>query len=146
VASTAGFPATECWIALGFGTRYEVGPVRCLGVTDGTTLAIDRSFIFPKAVPTGSSVILLAGKGGFDPVQSDRTFILTDSSAGRVAASNFIDESKAAGVQVNKIVVYPGDRGLGGQGDPVTGNNLSDKVAIWAGDDVDAAVEAAHNA
>lgn len=146
VASTTGFPNAEGWIVLGFGTAYENGPIRLLGVIDGSNLAVDRSFILGTQVPAGSSVTLLSTKGPYVPDDGALAFTITDSSAGRVAAESFIDESVAAGVEVNKIVVYPGDRGLGGQGDGITGVQLSDKVAIWAGDEVDAAVEAAHNA
>jgi hypothetical protein len=146
VASTVGFPNSECYVALGFATQYEVGPVRCLGVLDSNNLSIDRAFVFPKTIPSGSAVTLLAQKTGFDLSSGAKGFVLTDSSAGRIAAESFIDESKAAGVNLNKTLIYPGDRGLGGQGDPVTGIYLSDNVSIWASDDVDAAVEAAHNA
>jgi hypothetical protein len=146
VASTTSFPDGEHYVVLGFATQYEVGPVRCFGVVDSSNLSIDRSFVFPKSVPSGSSVILLAQRTGMMPAAANKAFILTDSSAGRVAAEAFIDESKAAGINLNKIIVYPGDVGLGGAGDPTTGLNLSDKVGIWAGDNVDAAIEAAHNA
>lgn len=146
VASTVGFPNEECWLVLAFAHKDEVGPVRCLGVLDSNNLLIDRSFVFPKTVPSGVTVTLLAGKGGFEPASSEKSFVLTDASAGRIAAEKFLDETKAAGITLTKKVVYPGDRGLGGQGDPITGPNLSDKVEIWASDDVDAAVEAAHNA
>jgi hypothetical protein len=146
VASTVGFPAAGGYIALGFATKYEVGPVKYLGVLDSNNLSIDRSFVFPKSVPSGYAVTLLAQNTGYQPTSGADGFILTDSSAGRVAAEGFVDDSKAAGVNLNAIIVYPGDRGLGGQGDPITGAQISDKVGIWAGDNVDAAVEAAHNA
>ena len=142
VASTAGFPVGGCSLVLGFATKYEAGPVRCLGIIDSNNLSIDRSFVFPRNVPSGSTVTLLG-----QPVDTGENLLtIVDSAAGRIAAEKFIEETKASGVNVHKIIVYPGDRGLGGQGDPVTGINLSDKVAIWASDDVDAAVEAAHNA
>lgn len=146
VASTLGFPNQESWLVTGFGYEYEAGPIRCLGVIDGTHLAIDRSFVFPSEVPAGASVTLLSYRGPYVPDTGERTFALTDSVAGRIAASDFIDETAAAGIEVNKIVVYPGDRGLGGEGDPLTGLHLSDRVAVWAGDDVDQAVEDAHGA
>lgn len=144
VGSTAGFPDGECWIVVGFGFSYESGPIRCLGTIDGTNLAIDRSYSFPHEIPAGASVTLLSSKGVFEPADGSRAFILTDSVAGRIAASDFIDETAAAGIPVNKFINYPGDRGLGGEGDPTTGIHLSDKIIVWASDDVDQTVEDAH--
>lgn len=146
VLSTAGFPAGESWIVIGFGTQYSAGPIKCLGPLDNVNLAIDRSFVFSQQIPTATSVILLASKGAYQPSDGTNSFALTDSSAGRIAAQSFIDETVASGVQANDIIEYPGDRGLGGEGYPVTGLKVADKVGIWAGDDMDAALEAAHNA
>jgi len=47
------------------------------------------------------------------------------------------------GVNVVSKITYPGDRGLAGQGLPATGIKISDKVEVWAGNDIDAEVEAA---
>jgi hypothetical protein len=54
-----------------------------------------------------------------------------------VAASDAIDDTIAAGIPMNKEVVYPGDRGLGNEGQPVKGSHkIADKVRVWGGDDL----------
>ena len=147
VDSTAGFPDSG-YLVLGFGTEYEISPVKYVAILDATTFLIDRTFTFPKDIPSGVNVSLLFQKGPWVPdnVTEVGAFWLTDSSSGRVAAQTFIEGAAAAGVQVTNRIIYPGDRGIGGEGNPITGIYLSDKVAVWAGDDVDQEEAAAHNA
>lgn len=86
-------------------------------------------------------VTLLAQKGAFVPAHPEQTgaFYLTGSSAGRVAAEASIADAAGSGIQTNVEVRYPGDRGLGGEGLPTSGQaRLSDSVEVWAGDEVDA--------
>jgi hypothetical protein len=146
VDSTAGFPDSG-YLVLGFGTEYEISPVKYVAILDATTFLIDRTFTFPKDIPSGVNVSLLYQKGPWVPanVTEVGAFWLTDSSSGRVAAQTFIEGAAAAGVQVTNRIIYPGDRGIGGEGNPITGIYLSDKVAVWAGDDVDQEEAAAHN-
>jgi hypothetical protein len=147
VTSTAGFPDSG-YLVLGFGTQYEIAPVKYVAILDTTTFLIDRTFTFPKDIPSGVNVSLLYQKGPWVPanVTEVGAFWLTDSSSGRVAAQTFVEGAAAAGVQVTNRIIYPGDRGIGGEGNPTTGIYLSDKVAVWAGDDVDQEEAAAHDA
>ena len=146
VDSTAGFPDSG-YLVLGFGTQYEISPVKYVAILDATTFLIDRTFTFPKDIPSGVNVSLLYQKGPWVPanVTEIGAFWLTDSSSGRVAAQTFIEGAAAAGVQVANRIIYPGDRGIGGEGNPITGIYLSDKVSVWAGDDVDQEEATAHN-
>jgi hypothetical protein len=147
VANASLFPDEEGYIVFGFGTKYEVGPVRYLGILGSGNLLLDKGFIFPKTVPSGSDLTWLSQKNPLLPKDNSMgLFLAVDSSAGRIAAVDFIDQAKAAGINANNIVIYPNDKGLGGAGFPTTGVKISDKVAIWAGDNQDLAIEDAHNA
>ncbi len=133
------FPDEEGYLLMGFGTDDQMWPVKYLARISNTQLLMDPNFVFPAALATGISVTLLLQRGSWSPLNADTlgSFYLTASSAGRIAASDTIDELVGAGLNINKIVVYPGDRGLGGEGLPATGaQKLSDKVGIWGSDDI----------
>lgn len=136
VDSTANFPA-QGWVVLNFGYANQVGPVRYLSILSETELALDYSFKFPQSATAGSVVILLLSKGPFIPTSAQafgvNSLYLTDSPAGRIAAQNALNNSVAAGLDVNITVVYPGDRGLGAAGYPTTGTGkLSDIVECFS--------------
>ncbi len=140
------FPDASGWLVLDFGYAGAVGPVKYLGRLSSTSLSIDYSFTWPQSVGAGATVTLLLNKGPFIPPNPEvsGSFYVTASPAGRVAAETANAASVAAGVKVNATITYPGDRGLGGEGLPVSGSyKISDKVGVWAGDDEDAEVEAA---
>jgi hypothetical protein len=147
VTSTSGFPDGG-YLVFGFGTEYEIGPVRYVAILDTETFVVDRTFAFPKDIPSGVNVSLLYQNRPWVPanVTEVGAFWLTDSSSGRVAAQVSVESATAAGTQVTNRIVYPGDRGIGGEGNPITGIYLSDKVMVWAGDDVDQEEAKAHNA
>jgi len=146
VADASQFPDAEGWLAFDFGYENQVDPVRYFGRLSNTELSLDYSFKFPKTVLSGSTVTLLYQKGPWTPAnpQDVGSFYLTDSPAGRIAAEGAIDLAVAAGVTINKTIVYPGDRGLGNEGFPANSNyKVSDKVSIWGSSDVDADLEKA---
>jgi hypothetical protein len=134
------FPDEPGWLVFAFGYDYQVGPVPYLGRLSSTSLSIDYTFKFPVTVPSGSLVTLLEGKGAYSPTDGPDigSFYVTDSPAGRVAAEASLQAAVAGGITLNTTIVYPGDRGLGNEGYPAQGQNkISDKVAIWSGDDID---------
>lgn len=144
------FPDAEGWLVFDFGYETQVAPVRYYGRLSNTELDIDFSFKFPNSVAAGANVTLLAGRGPFVPEPAVAikvgSFYLTDSQAGRIAASKAIDAAIAAGVIVNKTVVYPGDRGLGGEGYPQSGYyKIADKVSVWGSDDQDGDIATARS-
>lgn len=146
VVDASSFPDEEGWVVLAFGRSISTGPVRYLGRLSGTELMLDFSFRFPFTLVSGVDVTLLDGRAPFVPPNPEQvgSFYLTASAAGRVAAQAAIADAAAAGVNINETIVYPGDRGLGNEGQPDSGTDkLSDQVEIWAGDEVDAEVEAA---
>ncbi len=100
----------------------------------------------PGSVQTrGPVVTLLKQKGLYVPPNPEDVgaAYITASSAGRTAALTALNESVAAGIDTEIEVVYPSDRGLGGEGLPVTGQVLSDKVAVWGGDNLNEELETA---
>lgn len=146
VAAASSFPDEPGYLAFGFGTDKSVTPVQYLGRISATHLLLDPSFVLPKTLPSGTSVTLLEQRGAWEPGVPEEagTFYLTAAAAGRVAASQSVDNLVAAGVHVDKTIVYPGDIGLGNEGQPAEGvNKISDKVVVWGGDDVDEEVAAA---
>lgn len=148
VANANQFPDDEGYLVFGFGTANSLTPVRYLGRISSTLLLLDPSYVFPQTIPVGTSVTLLENRGIFEPSSPETlgTFYLTAAAAGRVAASKTIDDLVAAGVNLRKTVIYPGDVGLGNAGYPASGNvKISDKVLVWGGDDVDEELEEARD-
>ncbi len=143
VDSALDFPDEEGWLVFGFGTAIQTGPIKYLGRESTGYLLIDYSSKFHYDLPLGTSVILLDHKGPFVPDNPEElgSLYITDSSSGRVAASETLDDLMAAGLTLHKTIVYPGDTGLGGAGYPATGQKLSDKVEVWAGNSIDAEME-----
>lgn len=140
VADANAFPDAEGWLVVGFGTDTAVSPVKYLSRLSATSLALDYGFRFPTTNLQGAKVALLKHKGVFVPDAPEEVgaCYLTASSAGRGEAVRALEAAVAAGVDVGFEVRYPGDRGLGGEGLPVTGQRVADKVAVWGGDDLDA--------
>lgn len=141
VANALEFPDKEGWVWIGYGEQDGFGPVKYLGRTGSTSLTFDFNYKIPASNKVGTKVTLLSGNTPFvpDSIQANSAF-LTSSSVGRVAAMNQIEASLAAGIEANFTIKYPGDKGLGNQGYSIVGNKISDKVRVWAGDDIDAEV------
>lgn len=139
------FPEAQGWLVLAYGTKDSVYPVKYLGRLSDDEILIDYQMKMPRDVPAGAKVTLLAQKGAFVPEHPEQlgSFYLTASSAGRLAAQAAIEDIVGAGRDVNFTVSYPGDKGLAGAGLPATGVKISDKVAVWGGDDLDAELAAA---
>jgi hypothetical protein len=141
VDDATSFPDEQGWLVFAFGYDNQVAPVKYLGRLSDTSLSLDFGFKFTATVQAGAIVTLLKNKGAFVPDRPEQvgSFYLTNSSAGRIAASNAIDSAVAAGVILNKTIEYPGDRGLGNEGYPDHGQpKLSDVVSVWGSDDIDA--------
>jgi hypothetical protein len=144
VADATDFPDEPGYVAIAYGTEQSTYPVRYLGRYSSTALSLDYKFRFPTSIDAGASVTLLADKGVFAPTQAPGSFYLTGSAAGRVGAEQALATAQAAGITVNTEIVYPGDRGLGGEGLGVTGAKISDKVSVWGGDNLDQELATAH--
>lgn len=140
VADATVFPDEPGYLVFNFGYENSVAPVQYMGRLSGTELALDAGFKFPVTVPVNATVILLRDRLPFIPDQSDEvgSFWATDSASGRIAAQLAIDETVAAGIDVDVKVIYPGSRGLGAEEFPNDGNyKLSDVVSVFGGNDLD---------
>lgn len=136
----------EGYVVLGFGYSNQTPPVKYLrkyksGPTT-TNLVLDYKYRFAGSFPIGSTVTLLTGRSPYNPETTTDGFWLTASNSGRVAAQASAEAAMAAGVDSNITITYPGDRGLGAEGYPASGaQKLSDKVRVFAGDEVEAEVQ-----
>jgi N-acetylneuraminic acid mutarotase len=141
VVDASEFPDQEGWLCFGFGNSDQVQPVHYLGRISSTVLLLDPTYTFPKTLIVGTSVTLLKQRGPWTPSGPEEvgSFYVTAAASGRIAASDTIDEIVAAGVNIGKVVIYPSDKGLGNEGAPdARVPKLSDKVAVWGGDNLDA--------
>lgn len=131
-------PDQNGWLCIGFGTEYHIAPIQYFGRLSNTRIKVDYRFVFPFDIPSGTEITFITNKGIFIPenVPSVGGLYVTGSNAGVVAVSGIIDDLVAGGIFCNKQIVYPGDRGLGGEGLPVTGPKIADKVWIWGSDDL----------
>jgi hypothetical protein len=134
------FPDESGYLVFSFGNESQAGPVRYLNrYKSGSTvkLTLDYSYRFPVDQPVGVTVTYLAQREPFAPIESNGSSYVTSSSAGRVAGLAAAEAVAAAGVELNFKVIYPSDRGLGGEGNPTYGaQKLSDVVGVFAGDEI----------
>lgn len=140
VADATVFPDEEGFLVFNFGYENAVFPVRYVGRLSNTELSLDAGFKFPVDVSSGATVILLKDRSPYAPERSAALggFYATDSASGRVAAQATIDDTVAAGIDVEVKVIYPGGRGLGAEGFPTVGNyKLSDLVTVFGGNELD---------
>ena len=148
VSDASLFPDEEGWLCIAFGTDISTTPVRYLGRYSGTALIVDYQFKYTYDIPSGSKVVWLTQRAPYVPAAPEDVgcFYATASESGRAAAIGSIEASVAAGATTNIEVVYPGDTGLGKEGMPATGKVISDKVAIWGGDnDLDSQIAEARD-
>jgi hypothetical protein len=141
VASTAGIPNEPGYITLAFGQDNQSLPIRYTGVASSTQLLLDPSALLAQRYPSGTTVDLLTARGPFAPADSTPFGVtwLTSSVVGRLAAETDLAFAEGAGLDVTTTVVYPGDRGLGNEGQPTHGvQKLTDAVYVWGSDDIDA--------
>ncbi len=139
------FPDEEGYLVLQFGYKNVVGPIRYFGRLSDTELILDAGSVWQASLPVGATVRLLSSRLPFSSSSPEvGNFYATGTAAGRVAAQKTIDDIIAAGKQIKVSVIYPGDIGLGGAGFPQSDSyKLSDKVAVWGGDDLDQEIPAA---
>jgi hypothetical protein len=132
-SSASAFPNAPGYLVLNFGSSEAAFAVPYLGVYGTDVLGLDYTYKMPFDVPAGSTVTLLAGKGPWVPPVPEAvgSFYLTDSNSGRIVAEGTVENISAGGLNVDIAITYPGDRGLGGEGLPVTGTKFSDKVLVW---------------
>ena len=147
VEDASDFPNNSGWLCIGFGTTTQLN-LPYLGKISNTELLANESFVIPDTVLSGASITLLYQKNNWVPETPETvgSFYLTDSASGKNACINTLEGAIASGENVHVITEYPGDRGLGNEGYPASGNyKISDKVGIWGGSNLDTELQNARN-
>jgi hypothetical protein len=84
-------------------------------------------------------VTLLSDTKAYEPRPdgSDYGVYLTGTADGRNFAQELIESITAAGINLQIIIIYPSDIGLGNEGgsDSILKPPTSDKVNVWGGDE-----------
>jgi hypothetical protein len=128
VTSTTGFPDEPGWFVLAFGESTQSQPIRYIEKVGATKLLV-ASMVPDRTWPIGTTVTLLEQREPVDPPVESYPAYLTGSHMARVEAERYVNNSAAAGIDLNLQVVYPGDRGLGKEG-----QENSDVAKIWGED------------
>jgi hypothetical protein len=138
------FPDEDGYLVFRFGREGQVGPIRYRGRLSISELRLDASIVFSGTVEAGDDVTLLDGRAAFTPEDptSVGVFVMTAAPAGRSMVQRTIEDIAAGGMGLTFAVQYPGDRGLGAEGEPTSGaQRLSGIVEAFADDAVDAEVQ-----
>lgn len=131
VTSTTGFVAGG-YVILDFGTATTSGPIKIVEIISGTEMLIDYSHVMEADYGVGTTVDYIDSRNPYIPATDDYNFYVTASSAGNVVAQETVRSAAAAGIEIDFDIVYPGDRGLGGESYPTeNADKLSDVVDIW---------------
>ncbi len=144
VTSTTGFPNSG-YLCFDFGYSEQLTPVKYLEILSDTQILMDPTFLFPKTILSGTSVNFIQQNYPFEPSNPGQygAFYLTTTAAGREAAQDKLKSLVAGGINYKITIEYPGDRGLGNEGYPDSGQpKLSDIVRVYGGDDLTSEVEA----
>jgi hypothetical protein len=100
-----------------------------------STLLLDPSNDFKFNHDIGADINLISAKNAYQPAQdgSDYPMYVTGVAEGQVYAEDIIRKVTALGINLEIIIIYPSDIGLGNQGgssDPDAAVT-SDKVWVW---------------
>ena len=130
-------PTTIIAIATSAQVQNQVGVGTVSVVTENlrSTVLLDPSNNFQFDHDIGSDLTLISSRNAYIPSRAgtDYPFYVTGVAEGRVFANEIIEQITALGINLEIVIVYPNDVGLGNQGgsddpnDPFT----SDKVYIW---------------
>ena len=110
-------------------------------IIDGeiTTLILDSSYMFKNTHEVGADVNLLSDTKVYEPALdgTDYGFYVTGTAQGRIFAAQLMQQITALGINLEIVIIYPSDNGLGNEGDSDSLSNppTSDKVYVWGGDD-----------
>jgi hypothetical protein len=131
------------YVVVNFGYEDQEGPVKYSIISTGS-LVLDPSFRFNHEHIMGTKLTVVSQKAPYLPTVSEQTgaFYLTASNSGLSAARKYITDISATGIDLNINVRYPGDRGLGNEGQPVKSNyKLSDIIEVFGPDNLDPFLE-----
>lgn len=103
------------------------------------TVLIDPGYTFKSSHPSGCLVNLIAQGQAYQPAPdgSDYSFFVTGTSDGVTYCQQLIEQITAAGINLEIVILYPGDAGLGNAGDSTTVPPLSDIVYCFGPSEVE---------
>jgi hypothetical protein len=135
--SVASVPSNNVYVATNPTTQTQYAATgTSLLVSPGTitTIVLDPTyqFKFPHAV--GADVTLLSAAQTYVPAVdgSDYPFYITSTAEARVYAQSVIDAVIASGINLEIVIVYPEDVGLGNAGNgPGPTLPESEEVYVW---------------
>jgi hypothetical protein len=135
VSGVTGLPDAPGSFVLGFATDEQTTPIKYLEtLVNGVNYDLLLDNYSPtQDWPVGTNVTAITSLSPQQPPPSGNLYA-TGSTAGRVAAEDYLRSSTAAGINLAIDVKYPGDRGLGGEGQAGTKN---DRVIVWGSQDLD---------
>jgi len=129
-------PTTIQAISTVVQVENEVGVGSLSVVVDNvrSTLLLDPSNEFKFDHEIGADLTLMSSRNAYQPALdgSDYPFYVTGVAEGRVFAADVIEAITALGINIEILIVYPSDKGLGNEGGS-DGNEtpVSDKVTVW---------------
>jgi hypothetical protein len=128
VASTAEFPDSEGYIVFGYGTELVTPPIPYVQKISTTNVLL-RGWTADRDLPVGTSVTVveLAASSSIDSA-----LWVTGSVLAMLSAKLNVEESVANSIDLQFNVIYPGDRGLGGEG-----TDHSDETDVWGPDTIE---------
>lgn len=138
VANGAFMPSgQEFWIVIGQNSVYQTQPIRVLNRT-ANVLWMDGQYQFQATIPGATATVyVVADRSSGVPANPEDlgSCYITGTTSARAEAVSMIENTKAAGIPVTYNTVYPGDRGLAGEGGDIAGPpKLSDKIWVWGSD------------
>ena len=106
-------------------------------VVDGaiSTITVDPSYTFKHTHATLSDITLLSDSKAYEPRPDgvDYSPYVTGTADGRVFAEQLEREITALGINLEVVIIYPSDAGLGNEGgsDSTSVAPASDKIYVW---------------
>lgn len=131
VNNATSFPDNG-WVVLGFGTKKQSQVIPYVSKVGTTGFLLEASLVPNTDYLVGTYIDGIINRGPYIPISGELdAFVVTGTAQGRIEAERIIRDVAAAGEPLSVNVVYPGDRGLGGEGYPVSGAKTSDVVKVF---------------
>lgn len=115
VSDSSGFPDSQGYLVLDFGTKNEEGPIPYLARPSSNSILISPSYKMKKNHAVGADCSFIVENIPHVPATdgSDYTSYLTDVSSGRIYTQQLIESVAATGISLVFTVLYPNPIGLG---------------------------------
>lgn len=114
VENTTGFPDAQGYVMIDFGTKSQEGPIPYLNIPSSESILLSPAYTIQKTHAVGADVSLVLKQNVIPATDgSDYQGFITTVAAGRVYATDIIEQIVAAGLNIAITIVYPSDIGLG---------------------------------